>query len=77
MRGAGLVRLQTILRKSALIPKLMPKVVRMSLSDPSLDVRTAATMLINAWTLDRFRALDKGQIQAWWETYGKKEYPSP
>lgn len=57
-------------------PSLVPKLVSMSLSDASLDVRTAAIFVINAWTTQRFRALDKKQVLDWWNIDGKKDYPS-
>lgn len=56
--------------------RYMPKLVSLATSDPSLDVRTLATIVINVWNNDRFRPLDKkGFLQDWWNTEGKKEYP--
>jgi hypothetical protein len=63
-----------VLMASPIQKKLFPKVVSMALSAPSLDVRTAATQVLNNWTgSSNFRPLDKDQLTFWWETSGKKD----
>ena len=56
-------------------PKVPPKLVHLAISDPSLDVRTLALEVIDNWTTNRFRALETDELQRWWDTEGKKEFP--
>jgi len=66
-----------VLMASPIQKKLFPKLVSMALSDSSLDVRTAATQVLNSWTSNNFRPLDNDQLTLWWETEGKKHYAAP
>lgn len=57
--------------------RMLPKLVSMAVSDPSLDVRTLAVQVINIYTLDHFAALDgSDNLQKWWDSSGRKDYPS-
>jgi hypothetical protein len=68
--------LRELVRRNKEEARYMPKLVSLATSDPSLDVRTLATIVINLWGADRFHPLDKrGFLQNWWNTAGKKEYP--
>jgi hypothetical protein len=67
-RACGLERLLTLPKE----PQLFPKIVQMADTDPSLDVRAAATRLVSAWTGQRFRPLG-GSLQEWWDSSGRKD----
>jgi hypothetical protein len=66
-----------VLMTESLQLKLFPKLVSLALSDPSLDVRTAATQVLSNWTMNPFSPLDKDHLRSWWETRGKKDYAAP
>ncbi len=46
---------------------LLPQVVSMIRSDPSINVRAAAHRLFNTWTGQQFKLLDKESVLRWWE----------
>jgi hypothetical protein len=55
-------------------PLLVPKLFKLAVSDPSIDVRGLATDRLNDCTGQRFRRLDEGQLRGWWETDGRGDY---
>lgn len=57
--------------------RMLPKLVSLAVSDPSLDVRTLAVQVINICTLAHFPALDGADnLQKWWDSSGRKDYQS-
>jgi hypothetical protein len=67
--------LESLMRKGTQ-KKLFPQLLSLATLDPSLDVRTAATQVLSNWTLNPFRALDKDELQGWWEI-NRKYYGVP
>jgi hypothetical protein len=69
--------LRELVRRNKEEARYMPKLVSLATTDPSLDVRTLATIVINVWTGNRFHPLDKrGFLQNWWNNNrGTKEFP--
>jgi hypothetical protein len=55
--------------------QLVPKLFRMAVTDPSIDVRGLAIDRFNDFTSQRFLRLDETQLRQWWDTEGKKEFP--
>jgi hypothetical protein len=70
-RAMGLERLRTEPMQS----RFVPKIVRMATSDPHLEVRGAATLTLNVWLPQKWRSLNKQNIQRWWDLDGKKQFP--
>ncbi len=52
-------------------PEILPDLVGMITSDPSLNVRCAAYRLFNAYTKQSFKCLDKNGVLQWWEANKK------
>jgi hypothetical protein len=63
----------------ALSPKknlsLLPKIVEMMMSDPSINVRCSAFRAFNTWTGQSFQCLDSVNTLSWW-TANKQKFPS-
>jgi hypothetical protein len=66
--------LDTLISKRNLT--LLPRVVGLMGSDPSIDVRCSAYRLFNNWTVQSFQCLNIGPLMNWWQSNKKNFTPA-